>query len=264
MLNSKKNIHQKKRSLQEFLNAPLFLLLFFFGSCASTTSFNVAVQGSAAIPVDSLVAADPEMLAFIDPFKENMAKEMDGIIGYAARELVKEPVESSLGNFVADLLAEKGEEYAGIVVDMGGITTGGLRAPVPQGPIRLRDIYELMPFENTVKVLELTGEQTLQLFQYAASTQNIALSGTKLLVENGRPAKIEIRGKPFDPAKKYTLAISDYLANGGDKMTFLKEAKRLAVPEIKLRDIIIEKVTELQAQDREIDAQIEGRVVVKE
>lgn len=264
MLILKSYAKRKKKGLQEFLQGLLFLLLLLSGSCASTSSLNVVVQESAAIPVDSLVAADPEMLSIIIPYKENLAKEMDGVIGYAARELVKGPVESSLGNFVTDLIAEKAEEYSGIAVDIGAITTGGLRAPVPEGPIRLRDIYELMPFENTVVVLALTGAQTLQLFQYAASMQNIALSGSRLLVENGRPAKIMIQGKPFDPAKNYTLAISDYLANGGDNMTFLKEAKRLAVPEIKLRDIIIEKVTELQAQDRKIDAQIEGRVVVKE
>lgn len=241
----------------------LFLLLVLSASCASVAPQNYTVQDSAPVQVDSLVAPDPGMMALIAPYKENISKEMDEVIGYAAKELTEGPVESSLGNFVADLTEEKAEQYSGMEVDMGAITMGGLRVPVPEGPVRLRDVFELMPFENNVLLLELTAAQTLQLFEYAARTKDIAISGSKLVTENGKPVSVEIGGRPFDPSKTYTLAISDYLANGGDKMEFLKEAKRLSVPEIKLRDIIIEKFKDLQAQGKKADAHIEGRVVVR-
>lgn len=248
----------------QWLKIPLLALLLFSGACASVTQVNYSGQESGAIPVDSLLMPDEEVAALIVPYKEKLAKEMDEVIGVAARELTKGEVESTLGNFVADLIEEKAEQHAGFEVDMGAITTGGLRVPLPEGPIRLRDIYELMPFENMVWVLELTGEQTLQLFHYATRQKNLALSGSKLVVEEGKPVLIEINGEVFDPEKKYTLAISDYLANGGDNLFFLKDAKRLLQLDVKLRDIIVEKVADLEAAGEKVDAEIEGRIVIKQ
>lgn len=263
MFNSEIYFSPGKLPFTCFRKKLLFLLLVLSASCASVAPQSYKVQDSAPVRVDSLVAPDPEMMALIAPYKENISKEMNEIIGYAAKELTEGPVESALGNFVADLTEEKAEQYSGMEVDMGAITMGGLRVPVPEGAVRLRDIYELMPFENYVLLLELTAAQTLQLFEYAARTKDIAISGSRLVTENGKPVSVEIGGRPFDPEKTYTLAISDYLANGGDNMEFLKDAKRLAVPDIKLRDVIIEKFKDLQAQGKKADANIEGRVVVK-
>lgn len=247
------------------LQVCLFLLLLFSEGCASVASADYSVSDleTAIIQVDSTFTADPEMAALIAPYKKQISEEMNEIIGYAAKELTEGPVESTLGNFVADLTEEKTEQYTGMEVDMGAITMGGLRIPVPEGPVRLRDVYELMPFENYILVLELSGEQTRGLFEYAARTKDIAISGSKLVAEKGKPVLVEINGQPFNPAKTYTLAISDYLANGGDNMTFLKEAKRLAVTDVKLRDIIIEKFKELHARGQKADAAIEGRMVAE-
>ena len=247
----------------QFLRAPFFAVCLFMGGCISSGTV-VTVQKAAPIPVDSGIVADAEVAAIIAPYKEKLSAEMNEVIGYARKELSKGPVESALGNFVADLLEDKAEQYASVEVDMGAITIGGLRVPIPEGPITVRDMYELMPFENMVWVLELSGEQTLQLFQYAAKQKMLAISGSKLVIENDQPVYIEINGKPFSPEEKYTLAISDYLANGGDQMTFLKDAERLVKLDVKLRDVIIEKVTDLHTAGKKVNAEIEGRVVVQE
>lgn len=252
------------RELKRYTAIPLLALLLWSGGCRSARVIAVSSYESTAIPVDSLIAPDAEVENFITPYKQNLDATMSRVVGYAARELTKGPVESRLGNFVADLIEEKAEEYAGYDIDMGAVTIGGLRVPISEGPVRLGDLFELMPFENMVWVLELSGEETRELFEYAAERKNLAVSSSKLVVENDQPASIHINGEPFDESRTYTLAISDYLASGGDDMSFLKDARVIDRLDVKLRDIIIEKVTEAEAAGEKIDAAIEGRVVINE
>ena len=256
--------------LMKYISQRKYLYFFLFvlatgGSSCKTGDFSAAeVEEAGAMQVDSAIVPNPEMVEIILPYKAKLDEKMDEVIGRAAVELVKGPVESPLGNFVADLIEEKAEEHSGVAVDMGAITTGGLRVPVPEGPIRLQEIYELMPFENMIWILELNGEQTRELFAYAAERENLAISNSKLVVAGDEVVHIEIGGQTFNPDRTYTLAISDYLANGGDDLFFLKEARVLEKLEVKQRDAIIDKVAEEEAAGRAIEAEVEGRVVIKE
>lgn len=251
-------------SHRKYLYFLLFVLTAGGGSCKTGEFSAVEVEEAGAVQIDSTIAPKPEMVEIILPYKAKLDKKMDEVIGRAAFELEKGPVESPLGNFVADLIEEKAEEHSGIAIDMGAITIGGLRVPIAEGPIRLQEIYELMPFENQIWILELSGEQARELFAYAAERENIAISNSKLVVAGDEVVHIEIGGQTFNPDRTYTLAISDYLANGGDDLFFLKEARILEKMELKQRDIIIEKVVEEEAAGRAIEAEVEGRVEIKE
>jgi 2',3'-cyclic-nucleotide 2'-phosphodiesterase (5'-nucleotidase family) len=252
------------KEFKKYAAIPALVLLLGSSGCRINQPPTIAVTDAAALVVDSLIEADPAMVSLIEPYKENLDATMNRVLGYAARELRKGPVESALGNFVADLIEEKAEEYAGYPIDMGAVTIGGLRAPILEGPVKLADLYELMPFENMLWVLELSGEETQALFEYAAARKNIAISSSRLVIENDQPLSVTINGEPLDSSRTYTLAISDYLAGGGDDMFFLKDAKVLERLEVKLRDVIIEKVADLQAKGAKVDAEIEGRVVISE
>lgn len=249
---------------RKYLHFLPFVLVAGFCSCKAGDFSAVKVREATALQVDSVIMPDPEMVEMILPYKAQLDAKMDEVIGRAAFDLEKGPVESPLGNFVADLIEEKAEEYSGIAVDMGAITIGGLRVPIGEGPIRLQEIYELMPFENVIWILELKGEQVRELFAYAAERENIAISNSKLVVAGDEVVHIEIGGQTFNPDRVYTLAISDYLANGGDDLFFLKEARVLEKLEVKQRDIIIEKIVEEEAAGRAIEAEVEGRVVIKD
>lgn len=248
----------------KYLHLPALVLLIGAAACKPAGMIQVETQQSQAVQVDSLLVPDAEASSLIAPYKEKLDAEINRVIGHARYELDKGPVESALGNFVADLTEEKASEYAGMEVDMGAITIGGIRVPISEGAVQVSDIYELMPFENLVWILELNPEQTRQLFAYAAERKNIAISSSKLLMANDEPLHIEINGQTLDPERTYTLAVSDYLANGGDDMSFLKEARVLRKLEVKLRDMIMEKVEEEAAAGRQIEARVEGRVEIKE
>ena len=240
-------------------------LMGFIASCGSTRITPQYVDETpSAVVVDSSIPSDSSVEAYIQPYKIKLNRSMDSIIGYAEQELYKQEVESALGNFVADLTLDAARKVTDAPVDMGVLTIGGLRVPLPAGPIRLGDLYELMPFENMIVVLSLNGEQTWQLFEFAARKKITAISNSKMLVQDGKPVKVFIGGEPFDPAKTYTIATSDYLAGGGDNMEFLKQAELVNNTDILLRSAIVNKVASLQQAGKKVIAQVEGRVEVIE
>ncbi|MBW3544044.1 MAG: 5'-nucleotidase C-terminal domain-containing protein [Bacteroidetes bacterium] len=221
-------------------------------------------EDTSALPVDSLIQADASVQASIQPYKEKLDVSLDSIIGYSARELQKETVESALGNFVADLTQEAAQDKLDTAVDMGVVTIGGLRMPLPEGAIRLGDVYEVMPFENLVLVLRLTGKEVQELFEFAAERKIVAISNSKMVVRDGKPVSILINGEPLDLTKHYTIATSDYLASGGDNLVVFKNAERLKNTDILLRSAILNKISALHRQGKQVEASIEGRVEVIE
>ena len=213
--------------------------------------------------VHSLSASEPldsGLLAVINPYKENLEKAMNTVIGQSKKALDTKGVgETTLGNLVADLQKEFAEEKFGQAVDVSVMNNGGLRNSLPSGDITLGNLYELSPFENYLYLLEMDGQSMTTLATYAAAKKNLGLSGLTLVAEQDRLLSFEINGSPVDPTKTYTLAISDYLANGGDYMGFLTEQKRLITSDVLIRDLLIYKIKELHASGILLDAEIEGR-----
>jgi 2',3'-cyclic-nucleotide 2'-phosphodiesterase (5'-nucleotidase family) len=125
---------------------------------------------------------------------------------------------STAGNLVADLFRER----AG--ADVGLHNKGGLRTSLPAGPATLRDLFELLPFDNTLVVLRVTGAELFEALRRAVEqpgAPGIEVSGLVLRVaEPGAPKTtllaVEVGGAPLDPARLYRVATNSFLADGGD------------------------------------------------
>jgi 2',3'-cyclic-nucleotide 2'-phosphodiesterase (5'-nucleotidase family) len=189
--------------------------------------------------------------------------KMDEIIGYSDNELAKGRLESPLGNLVADILFEKVNYYLGPGVDMAAITTGTLRASIPQGEVKMKHVYDVLPFDNKVVILGLNGNQVTKLFEYLVAHENLAVANAVVVTTDKKVNRVFINGFPFDPEKNYTLAVSDYLAQGGDQLGFLKFAKVLHQSDIKERDLVVEYLYELHQQEMKIHKHIDERIKIR-
>ncbi|RYY14082.1 MAG: hypothetical protein EOO36_14845, partial [Cytophagaceae bacterium] len=143
--------------------------------------------------------------------------------------------------------------------DLGVMTNGGLRTALPAGNITLGNIFELMPFENELVVLDAPGPVVQQLFAYAARIGMPIAGAVYTVGPDKAPQAISIGGRPFDPVRTYSIAVSDYLAGGGDNLTFLKDA-RLSHTGLLLRTVIVNHIKALTAAGQPVTAQVEGRV----
>ncbi len=221
-------------------------------------------RGQAAyteLQVDSTIADDPGYVRFYAPYKRQLEAEMNREVGRAGTSLTKpsdEP-ETLLGNFFADaLLTEAQKQVPDAEFSFG--TKGGLRIELHQGPITIGNLFELMPFENEIVVLELTGEKVQQLAQFIASTGGQPVSGIRMEIDGGKASNIEIGGKPLDANHTYKLATYDYLANGGDHARGLDNPVSRTNLGIKVREALISYVSNETEAGNDINVQLDGRI----
>ncbi len=222
------------------------------------------------LPVDASVPSDPEIEKLIAPYSEKV-RELSKVIGRLDGGLTKKGVGAgSLGNFVTDGIRAQAKAKLGKPVALAVVNAGGLRKnEISAGELRASDIFELLPFENALVAVDVTGVQLAKLLQVATrdaqagariqfkwNEQNRAefLSG-KLLDENGKEQEI-------DPQKIYTIVTIDYLLRlGGGAYAFLQEAKSKTPLNITMRDAMMNYVKSETAAGRSIRPVVDDRFV---
>lgn len=203
------------------------------------------------------------MLAHLEPYRQQITEKMNEVIGFAEEELKKGMPESKLGNLLADIIYKKAAQYTKVPVDFSLINNGGIRVNLSKGNITVGSVFEIMPFENQIVVLTIDGKTTKLLIDYMAERGGVPASHARYTIYNRNAEEIFIGENPFDSTRNYNLAISDYLADGGDDLVFLKNAINRADAGIKVRDAILEYIKEQTAEGKNITALVEGRVRVR-
>ncbi len=234
---------------------------------SSCTTRMTLVQYSAAERrmTDSLKGYDPKMAATIKPYRDSMEAEMNQVLVVSDTVLTKQMPESDLGNILSEILLAKAEKYSKRHVDVAMINFGGIRLPqLPKGNVTRGQAFELMPFDNLLVLLELNGDLTQQFFDRMAGAGGVPLAGARYVISKDKKAiNITIQGKPFDASKKYTVALSDYLANGGEKLDMLKPVPQIETG-VLLRDIFIEGFKDIHARGEHLKSIKDGRVTIEQ
>lgn len=214
--------------------------------------------------VSDSIPDDPVMEALVEPYRERMGEEIRQVIGEAANLLAKSVPEGTLGNFAADAMLWAARRDSDDPVDMALTNNGGLRVPIAPGPITVGQMYELMPFENKLSILTLTGRQVQQLADALAERRGEPVSGFTFRIsttEEGRVAReVQVGGKPLEPTAEYRLVTNDYMANGGEGYEpLLHPVSREDLP-VLLRDAFIDYVREKGVIREEIEGRITGGI----
>lgn len=221
--------------------------------------------------VDSTVPDDPavsKMLAVYSP----KVRELEVLLGKLKGELRKGGAGSgSLGNFVTDGMRAQASLKIGKPVALALMNSGGMRRnTIGEGELKARDIFELLPFENALVTLDLTGEQAMKLLQMIVSKRE-AQSGARITYKINADKTSELESaklreasgeKDIDPNATYTIVTIDYLYRvGGSTYGILREGKNVKELGITLRDAIMDYVKSETAAGREIKPNLDGRFV---
>lgn len=220
----------------------LSIAILLFSACSKKQYVHVADIDTDYIRVNKYSAKeDHSVKDMIAPYKTQLDAEMNIVLGVIAEDMVKSKPNSNLGNWFADLLqAIANIEYEGYV-DFAVQNYGGLRVPVvTKGDLTVGDVYEVMPFDNKLVVLNLSGEKTLLLLNRIADYGGWPISSNLTMkIEDEKAVDIMIKGEAFDVNKSYRVALPDYTANGGDRCKFLKDEAQITNEKM-IRDLIIE------------------------
>jgi 2',3'-cyclic-nucleotide 2'-phosphodiesterase (5'-nucleotidase family) len=195
------------------------------------------------IPVDDRLIEAPDVAELVKRQAVLLARELDAEVGRTAvaldaRESLVRREEAPLGRFLAALMRER------VGGDVGLLNSGALRANrvLPPGPITRRDVRELLPFSNTVTLLEVTGATLRAILEHSVdelprpSGHFLQTAGIRYRVDLAQPpgrriGAVDVGDRPLDEAALYRLAVPDYLARGKDGYGMLATSRVLLAPE---------------------------------
>ncbi|MDD2806527.1 MAG: bifunctional UDP-sugar hydrolase/5'-nucleotidase [Elusimicrobiales bacterium] len=185
---------------------------------------------------------DPAVLATIAGFSAQVEKEMGQTVGQAKTDLLFSPerLDSGIGNWVSDVT----REVTG--AQLAFQNTGAIRAEIRKGPVRLRDLYQAMPFDNNIITMRLTGAQVRRLLadNLVGPKSFMQVSGLTVEFKPGpgrEPAllRVKYRGREIKDAQEFTIATNDYLAGGGDGGAVFSGGKEIEDTMLPVRDALI-------------------------
>ncbi|HSV76794.1 MAG TPA: 5'-nucleotidase [Bacteroidales bacterium] len=210
---------------------------------------------------------DPMVDSVVAWYRNKLGDEMNQVLASSAVAMYRSTPEGLLNNFVADLVFDIARQrYVpsdGQPIDFCLLNYGGLRASLPLGPVTMGNVYEVMPFENEIMVITLSGQKTWELFLYlAASRFGMPVSGIQLTIQDALPAQVLVQGKPFDRTRNYKVVTSDFLAEGGDQMDFFLNPVNSEVVGIRVREAIVSHMQNQNALNLELTAKLDGRIKV--
>lgn len=237
-----------------------FILFLIFSGCTTVNHISKTDVGYTVVN-NNAITEDPEVTAMIEPYKIQLDAVMNEVLAVLPNELSKKRPESTLGNWVSDVIVESLRDQ-GYDVDFAVVNYGGLRVPyLTAGPLTRGEIFELTPFDNTLMIVEVPGSKLDSFFLLTAQADGWPVSkDVKMVIKDKQLVSAAVGGMPLDPAKTYRMATIDYVANGGDNMKVLIPLSRKQTNLI-FRDVLIDYVKKATADGRQIAPVIDGRVI---
>lgn len=178
--------------------------------------------------------ADPAVASLVEKYRLQGETILQGRAGGTLAALDGENVrrrETNLGNLVADIMKETSGADAAI------INGGGLRAGIPVGPILVKDIYNILPFDLYLVAVRLRGSALRKALEHGVArveegsgafpqVSGLSFAYRPKAPPGKRVREVRVGGRPLDPMREYTVATNDFLAAGGDGYTVFGDAVR--------------------------------------
>jgi 5'-nucleotidase len=197
------------------------------------------------IPVTSEVPEEPPVAALVAEYEQKLAAELDQPVGSVsvmldARQETNRSRETNLGSFIADAYRKA------VDADVALFNGGSIRSNTTYGPGMLtkRDVLAILPFENPIVKIEVTGEVLRAALEHGVGRvvekpeagRFPQVSGLRFSFDGRRPpgsrvVSLTVSGQPLDAQHTYTLATNAYVANGGDGYTMFRGQRYLITPE---------------------------------
>lgn len=232
----------------------VFLLTFFLlVGCQPKKDLIYEIEAK-QINVNEKAKSNTSIETFVTPYRNHINDDLNHILAYNPidQDKSKGEWETNIGNLLAEatfklanLIFQKRENKS---LDGCILNHGGIRAVIPKGNVTTRTAFDIMPFENIVVVVGLKGNEVLDLAKYILKEKKPhPLNGITIFTDSKAEnvKKVIINNRPVELDKVYYIATSDYLANGGDNMDFLKNSSKKYDLDYKLRNLFIDYFTKV-------------------
>lgn len=236
-------------------------------------------------------AEDPKALEILKPYQEEVKAFGDTELGVSTEvelsnprvsdegnteELSVRKNETILGNLITDGMLAKAKQYTEKEVIMALQNGGGIRAAIDAGPITVGEVNTVLPFGNTLAIMDVTGAELKAAFEHSLGqypSENggfLHVAGAKVEFDSTKPAGERVVSIAYldasgnyvelEDSKTYTVATNAFTAKGGDGFTmFGKAYEEGRVTDLGLSDW--ENLSEHLQSLEALPTETEGRIV---
>nr|WP_299068850.1 5'-nucleotidase [uncultured Allomuricauda sp.] len=213
------------------------------------------------LSVDSSFKEVDSITSFIAPFKNRIDEVLDSTLAFAPKSFLLDDGErnTSMGNLIADIVFQETypvfKSKTGKELDFVVMNRGGIRSIISKGNVSARNGYEVMPFENYISVVELSGKAVRELVSFIIEAERVhPISGMQIVLDKkGTLESVSINDSPFDENRNYYVATSDYLVQGGASIGFFNEIVSVTDTGYLLRNAIIDHLKKVDTLKAEVD-----------
>src|SRR5215475_2708423 len=229
------------------------------------TGWRMYAKSARTIPADDRVEPDPEIVKLAEPYDQETQGWLSRVIGQSPEESTAREARFR-DTAILDLI-QKVQLGAG-KADVSMVASFNDQAHIAKGPVSVRDIAGLYVYENTLAVLEVTGQQLKDALEHSAKYFKTYEPGNPAsdLVDEKIPAynfdiaegvtydldiskpigqriqNLRFHGQPLSPSKKLKLATNNYRVNGGVGYDMYKNAPVVYRSSEEIRELIIDWV----------------------
>src|SRR6201991_687466 len=229
------------------------------------SGWRVSAKAARTIPTDEKVEPDPEIVKLVEPYDSETQAWLVRVIGDSPEELTAKQArfrDTAILDLIQRVQLDAGK------ADVSMVASFNSEARIAKGPVTVRDIAGLYVYENTLVVLEVTGQQLKAALEhsaryfrpYEAGKSPAELINDKIPAYNfdiaegvtydlditkpfgDRIQNLKFRGVAVKPDQKFRLATNNYRVNGGGGYSMYKDAKVVLRSSEEIRELIIEWV----------------------
>jgi len=206
------------------------------------------------------IEPQPELEAFADSFATIIDEEYGAEIGRLAADLKSEyQTESNVGDWLTDIIRRETKS------DVAFINSGGIRKDMAAGPVTIRDIAEMLPFQNYIETFKCTGEELMTILTENARAEGLKTHGIlqvsgvtyswKMQGDDVKLVEVKVDGKKLKVDRIYKIAGIDYV-NANHARYYKIEPRELNNTGLEISNIVVEAVKKAKS----INAKVEGRI----
>jgi 2',3'-cyclic-nucleotide 2'-phosphodiesterase/3'-nucleotidase len=229
------------------------------------STWRLYAKSARTIASDDRVEPDPEVVKLAEPYDQETQGWLSRVIGESPEELTAREArfrDTAILDLIQKVQLEAGK------ADVSMVASFNADARIAKGPVSVRDIAGLYVYENTLAVLEVTGQQLKDALEHSAKYFKTYEPGKPLrdLVDEKIPAynfdiaegvtyqldiskpigqriqNLRFRGQPLSPTRKLRLATNNYRVNGGGGYDMYKNAPVVYRSSEEIRELIIDWV----------------------
>ncbi|HET9526137.1 MAG TPA: bifunctional UDP-sugar hydrolase/5'-nucleotidase [Pyrinomonadaceae bacterium] len=229
----------------------------------SPSGWRIYAKSARTIAADDRVEPDPEVVKLAEPYDRQTQEWLARVVAESPEELTAEEArfrDTAILDLIQKVQLEAGK------ADVSMVASFNQNARIAKGPVTVRDVTELYVYENTLVVLEVTGQQLKDALEHSAKYYNTYESGKtpRDLINEKIPAynfdiaegvtydldiskpigsriqNLRFKGQPLSLTRKLRLATNNYRVNGGGGYTMYKNAPVVYRSGEEIRELIVD------------------------